>query len=173
LFNGKQNNTLDLIKSWLKKHDCKGPVLELGCGFGQYTTVLSTIGKVTAVDISNQMISLAKKLNSNQATQYIKSDMVSFVSESNQNFNTIAIIYSLFHLPLNNIYNLLPDIVNHINIGGYLILVIHEGNGVYINKKGVPYTLLSYSDISTTLQKLGCVILETNIPIPKQNVTFL
>jgi SAM-dependent methyltransferase len=58
-------------------------ILEVGCGFGRYTNILSSIinpESYTAIDISNSQIEKAKK--------YVKNDKIDFITSRFQNYNS-------------------------------------------------------------------------------------
>lgn len=58
-------------------------ILEVGCGFGRYTKILSSIinpESYTAIDISNSQIEKAKK--------YVKNDKIDFITSRFQNYNS-------------------------------------------------------------------------------------
>lgn len=81
-----------------------GHILEIGCGTGEFSRLLAERAeKVLAVDLSPQMIRLAKersKLYPN--IDFVESDVMTYQLPDNQ-FDCIATLTTLHHLPMTNI----------------------------------------------------------------------
>jgi 2-polyprenyl-3-methyl-5-hydroxy-6-metoxy-1,4-benzoquinol methylase len=88
-----------IIASGLRKHH---HVLEIGCGIGQITGLLSsylTRGKIVATDISPESIEVAKKRIGDARVEFMVTDMTDFSRDD------------LFD------FVILPDVLEHIPIG--------------------------------------------------------
>jgi predicted TPR repeat methyltransferase len=101
------NPTRDLdgkaIRSMLEKYAFNN-VLELGCGTGKNTMWFSEKAKsVTAVDLSAEMIALAKKKNTSGNIHFIKADINDEWNFATEKFDLISC-----NLILEHIDNLLP-----------------------------------------------------------------
>lgn len=89
--------TLGRIKSYLSNND---QVLEVGCGTGSTALLLApTVAQITASDLSNNMIRIAKQKASSQSVQnvrFITSDL--FGSTLNQGPYDAVLALNLIHL---------------------------------------------------------------------------
>jgi ubiquinone/menaquinone biosynthesis C-methylase UbiE len=105
-----------------------GPkILEVGCGTGQYTTWLVNKGfKVTAVDVSNEMIrrAQAKILGLEKEVEWINADIVSLYSSLGMYDGILSITaFEFIHDP----EKVLANLFNHIVVGGCLVVGIIAG----------------------------------------------
>ena len=105
------------IASKLKKEKLRDVqlILEVGCGIGTFTNLLSkqfSSGKIVAVDISPKSIEAAKQLNRGRSNiEFRISDMKTWVT--NEKFDLIILPDVLEHIPADvhsNFFKLLSDI---------------------------------------------------------------
>ena len=108
---------------FLLKHlpeDC-GQVLEIGCGAGNFSRMLAQRAeKVLAIDLSAQMIHLAKsRANLYPNIDFVKCDVVSYDLRDNQ-FDCIATLTTMHHLPMMHI---LKKIKKALKPGGIFLCI--------------------------------------------------
>ncbi len=130
-------------------------VLDLGCGFGSDCKYFAENGaeKVIGVDISKNMINLAKKNNSDEKIEYINMSM----SEISSLKDTFDLVYSslAFHY-VENFEGLMNDIFHLLNRNGTLLFSqehpivtcsVDDSNYYIKDEKGTPcsYVISDYS----------------------------
>lgn len=71
-------------------------ILEIGCGSGNFTYQLDSVGSVTAVDISRAMINLAKRKFPNTASKFHCMSIESTLKAYNK--DTFDVVVLLFHV---------------------------------------------------------------------------
>jgi ubiquinone/menaquinone biosynthesis C-methylase UbiE len=134
-------------------------ILELGCGTGHWTEFLSNQGfKVTAVDISDAMLAIAKAKEIEEAT-FLKADATS-LPFSDSSFCTIIAITMLefvedLQSALNEIYRVLkPDgllILGCLNIDSVLGKTKDNDetfrNAHFLSKKEIKNVLSTYENV--------------------------
>ncbi|MDT4897128.1 MAG: hypothetical protein QOH25_2205 [Acidobacteriota bacterium] len=98
-----EGNVNETYSNQLLSHiplDCDH-VLEVGCGFGAFSRLVAhRAGRVTAIDLSSQMINVAKGRSANYSNlEFVLDDFLqaNFQAES---FDCIVTIATLHHLPL-------------------------------------------------------------------------
>lgn len=81
---------VDLIEDYLKNNGiCDGKILELGCGTGRFSRLLAADGfDVTGIDLSDNMIKIAKKNPFDFPIKYYVADMRDYVF--NQKYKAIV-----------------------------------------------------------------------------------
>ena len=100
-------------------------ILDIGCGTGTLTSMLTNIGEVTGMDLSVDMLAIATQ-KSNQV-QWLEGDMTDF--NLNLSFDLITIFCdSLNYLPeTNDVTQTFANIFNHLSDDGIFILMyIHH-----------------------------------------------
>jgi ubiquinone/menaquinone biosynthesis C-methylase UbiE len=117
----KFNSELEKFASLLPEN---AHVLELGCGAGIPTAKFLTERgiKVTGIDLSETMLNLARK-NVPEGT-FIKMDMNDLKFDENS-FDGIISVYSLFHIPKKNHFDIFKKAYKLLKHGG--ILLINSG----------------------------------------------
>jgi SAM-dependent methyltransferase len=97
-------------------------VLEIGCGTGEFTRLLAgRARKVVAVDLSPQMIRLARELSTEHSNlEYLTGDVMQLPLRTG-GFDCVVSIATLHHLPLNQALLKMKDALKP---GG--ALVIHD-----------------------------------------------
>lgn len=137
------NRWMDFIKETLVSYNIKSQeVLEIGCGTGNFTTLLCREGyKVTALDLSEDMLSMAyDKLRSYRSLQLINQDMINF--QINKSFEAIVSVcdsinyivdYSDLEKCFVNVYShLKPEGVFIFDINSYHKLKHIIGNNTFV-----------------------------------------
>jgi ubiquinone/menaquinone biosynthesis C-methylase UbiE len=94
-------------------------VLEIGCGTGEFSRLLAAHAEeVLAIDLSPQMIHLAKEHSNHYPNiDFVTGDVMTYQLEDNQ-FDCIATLTTLHHLPIESI---LKKIKNALKPGGVFI----------------------------------------------------
>lgn len=114
----KFNNELEEFASLLPKN---AHVLDVGCGAGIPTAkfLINRGIKVTGIDLSDKMLSLAR-LNVPSA-EFIKMDMNELKFEENT-YDGIISVYTLFHVPRNNHIQIFKKFFEILKPGGILLI---------------------------------------------------
>ncbi len=95
-------------------------VLDLGCGFGDLCSLAQNDGasKVVGIDISKNMIEMAKQRNDEGKIVFLNKPMEK-INELNEKFDYV--LSSLAFHYVENFNKLINDIKNLLNVNGYLI----------------------------------------------------
>ncbi|MDD3627455.1 MAG: class I SAM-dependent methyltransferase [bacterium] len=116
-------------------------LLNLGCGGGHHDYTFKKVFKVTGVDISEEMLYFARKLN--KEVRYVNGDMrnISLIDK----FDAVAILDSIVYMKTEDeLLNTFKTAAEHLNPGGVLITFCkiskesftHECNSNSVHKKG-------------------------------------
>lgn len=145
--------------------DLKGKtVLDLGCGAGEMSRYFIKNGakKVVTIDISENMISVAKSQDSTNIDYRILP--LEKIDQINEKFDLI--FSSLAFHYIQDFNKLMKDIYNLLNTNGILLfsqenpistaVILSENEKKYIEKNGKRYYLLSdYNNVSKRTHKTG------------------
>ena len=116
---GKDHPELEWLQTRL---DDGSSVLDIGCGAGvPITQLLAKRFKVTGVDISSEMIRLARA-NVPRAS-LVQSDITS-VEFDDSSFDAVVAFFSLFHIPREDHPRLFRRIRDWLKPGGYLMCTL-------------------------------------------------
>lgn len=114
-------------------------LLHLGCGAGGHDFTFKKHFKVTGVDISEEMLEIAQKVN--PEIDYICGDMREI--NLGESFDAVAIPDSIMHMiTIEDLKKTITTASQHLNPGGVLLIVAHikeefqENNFVYRGAKG-------------------------------------
>jgi SAM-dependent methyltransferase len=143
----------DLFSKIIKdnsKFDAK-TLLHLGCGAGGHDHTFKRYFKITGVDLSENMLGVAKKLN--PEVTYINSDMRTV--RLDECFDAVTIPDSIGHMTTEeDLRKAIQTADNHLKPGGVLLIVspvkeeFRENNFVYTGAKGdVRITLFENNSI--------------------------
>jgi SAM-dependent methyltransferase len=112
---------------WLaEKVNALGVICDLGCGPGQTAGYLHSRGvKVCGIDLSPEMIRLAKELNPDIPFQ--QGDMLALASVSDDSYAAIAAFYSIIHIPRPLVISALRELKRALRPSGTLLLTFHIG----------------------------------------------
>jgi cyclopropane fatty-acyl-phospholipid synthase-like methyltransferase len=149
LYNDSYDAFLDLVTQ------INASVLEIGCGPGNITKYLLTKRddlKIMGIDISENMIELAKK--NNPLAKFELMDCRE-IDKLNKKFDAIVCGFCIPYLSYNDCHKLISDCHNLLNDAGILYLSFlggHYENSGYISGTNKERTYFYYHD-PTTLEK--------------------
>ena len=108
------------IKDWLPA-DKNCNVLDIGCGFGNLLRAFKEKGynNLTGIDISEEQIIIAKKLNPDINFNCI--DLITYLKTSNEKYDLITAFDVIEHLSKDEILTTLNLIYNSLKDGGQII----------------------------------------------------
>ena len=119
-YDTNQNKTRDLEAISLREtlNDIKFEnCLEIGCGTGKNTTWLINKGhKITAVDLSEEMLTIARQRIPNENVQVLKADINENWTFTNEKFDLVVCSLVLEHIE--NIGRIFKLISNHLTENG-------------------------------------------------------
>ncbi|GLX86598.1 hypothetical protein tloyanaT_28510 [Thalassotalea loyana] len=141
---------------------CHNPLaaLDVGCGAGgRFINILESQNiAVTGIDVSSEMISLAKKNHPSQV--FIEDDICSW--DSAEKFDLIYAWDSLFHLPINEHINVITKLANQLNQKGILLYTFGDGDGEHLDTwldDTFYYSSIGVANNLALLTELDCKIL--------------
>lgn len=161
------------ITEFIKIVKKDGKILDLGCGPGHHSNFFSNQNfKVTGIDLSSEMIKLAKK-------EFTDIDFkVMDISDLDFEVNTFDGIWasaSLLHIPKNNIKLILKKIKEILVNNGILYISLKEGKGSEIFNDvrygGVDkfYVYYKLDEIKNILEDIGFNILDIELKGKRTN----
>ncbi|MBX5318386.1 class I SAM-dependent DNA methyltransferase [Staphylococcus caprae] len=114
-------------------------ILDLGCGTGSLTHRLVTLGNVTGMDLSIDMLTIANEKTNN--VRWLEGDMTDF--NLNQKFNVITIFCdSLNYLPtIDDVRNTFKSVYQHLTNDGVFLFDVHT-----VHKMNTLFNNQSYID---------------------------
>ena len=120
---------IDLIKKFESYLEKDSLIIDLGGGTGKLTNYFNDIGhKAICYDFSENMKKYAEKLYPN--IQFILDDIINIKKHfSEKSINGIIAMYSLFHIPKENINQLFEDINSILKDKGLFCFSLQLGNG--------------------------------------------
>lgn len=120
----------DMMKWVTDTTDKSETVLDLGCGTGNTSLPLGHAKEIYAVDISENMLILAKQKLQGRDITFVQDDLLHFVTTTKLRFDAVVSTYAMHHfveeekmILLENIYSLLEE-------GGIFVLgdlMFHDG----------------------------------------------
>jgi len=124
-----KDDTSDLKYFDLFLKDCKSSVLDLGCGMGHYSNYMYNKGfNVVGVDISENMIKIAKRNNSN--IDFIVSDICDLSVLSKEKFDGVVLAYVLQHLSKKEVNLLFESLNQYLAHNSKILIFLREGNEI-------------------------------------------
>ena len=124
-----KDDTTDLKYFDMFLSQCKGKILDLGCGMGHYSNYMyNKEFNVVGIDMSENMINIAKRNNSN--INFIVSDICDLSVLDNQKFGGIVLAYVLQHLSKEEVKNLFKSINGLVDNNSNLLMFLREGSGI-------------------------------------------
>lgn len=141
---GANERLISLYKRMLKAGlNTSSNVLELGCGVGVFTKLLSKTvknGRIEAVDLSPKSIEIAKKRSKNSKIQFETADVVHY-QPKNKDFDFITLMDVIEHIPLEHHPELFRNLSE--NCTEKTLIAINIPNPAYIEhvRKTAPETL--------------------------------
>ncbi|WP_412520920.1 class I SAM-dependent DNA methyltransferase [Staphylococcus simulans] len=112
---------LHIIQQATSKRDS---ILDIGCGTGSLTAMLTDFNSVTGMDLSNDMLAVAAKKS--HAVRWIEGDMTDF--ELGQNFDVITILCDSLNYITNqsDVIETFKHVYRHLNDEGTFIFDVHS-----------------------------------------------
>ena len=168
---GTELEDIDLINKFESYLEKNSTLIDLGGGSGKLTNYFNEKGyKATCYDFSESMKKYAEKTYLN--IQFILDDIINIKNHFNENsIDGIIAMYSLFHIPKENIEQLFKDINSILSNNGLFCFSLQLGNGEefvdepYLkeNGKNVLYmNYLSKNEIYDLLNKSNFNIIYEN-----------
>lgn len=167
LYNDSYDNFLDLITK------ANASVLEIGCGPGNITKYLLTKKtdlKIIGIDISENMIELAKK--NNPTAEFVIMDCRE-IDSLNKKFDAIVCGFCMPYLSKDDCVKLISDCKNLLNNSGILYLSFVDGNyenSGYISGSSGDRTYFYFHNLNHLVKTLELNHLEVNRLIPKNYI---
>ena len=120
---------IELIEKFESYVEKGASIIDLGGGTGKLTNYFNEKGyKATCYDFSENMMKYAKEIFPN--IQYILDDIINIKKYYKENeIDGIIAMYSLFHIPKENINTLFLDINNILKENGLFCFSMQLGNG--------------------------------------------
>ena len=106
-------------------------MLEIGCGTGQYTTMLAKQGyQITAVDISEKMMALAREkiVNSGYQVKWLNADIIQIMDQLEQ-YHGILSMSAFEFIP--NPEEILAGLFEHLEPKGCLVIGVIAGESAW------------------------------------------
>jgi ubiquinone/menaquinone biosynthesis C-methylase UbiE len=103
------------------------PLCDVGCGPGHVARYLHNRGAaVFGLDLSARMVELARSLN--PGVQFVQGNMLQ-LDFDDESWGGIAALYSLIHIPREQVVNALIELRRVLQAGGLMLLSFHKGDG--------------------------------------------
>jgi putative AdoMet-dependent methyltransferase len=113
------------LMKWINEKTKESNILiDLGCGTGNTSNQIDSDKKIYCVDISQNMLDLAKKkLGNNENIVFIKNDLLGFFDdfENDKQIDTIISTYAIHHLIQDEKHLLFEKVFNFLPKGGKII----------------------------------------------------
>jgi len=147
---GKYIEDLDVYEEFEKHLTSNAKILDLGAGSGRTFAYFNKRGfEYIGLDFSKEMRDSAYKLHGE--FPYIVDDMVNIKNHfDNNSVDAVFAVYSLFHLPMQDLKQVLSDIYDILNDNGVFLFTYQIGKGEemadepYLNEKGKKVLYMSY-----------------------------
>ena len=147
---GNYIEDLDVYEEFEKHLTPNAKILDLGAGAGRTYAYFNKRGfEYIGLDFSKEMRYSAYKLHGE--FPYIVDDMVNIKNRfDNNSVDAVFAVYSLFHLPMQDLKQVLSDIYDILNDNGVFLFTYQIGKGEemadepYLNEKGKNVLYMSY-----------------------------
>ena len=147
---GKYIEDLDVYEEFEKNLNEKAKILDLGAGSGRTYSYFNERGyEYIGLDFSQKMKEYAYKLHGE--FPYIVDDMINLKKHfANNSLDAVFAVYSLFHLPMEDLKQLLSDIYDVLKNNGIFLFTYQIGKGEemvdepYLNENGKKVLYMSY-----------------------------
>lgn len=161
---------VEYVERAIRRVKNKGKALDVGCGSGGriIDTILSEGFSLTALDVSEGMINIAK--NKHHDVDFINTDILSW--ESEDRFDLIVAWDSTFHASSKEQKPIVVKMCSHLAPDGVLLFTGSYSNGDIIgedmNGVGFEYGSLHYLEYLQIMEDCECdfVIMERDQPHP-------
>ena len=123
-----------IIKNNLPK-DKNSKILDVGCGYGKFLNFLKSksFNNITGLEIGKEQCNFLK----GKDIDLIETDLMSFLSNSNQKFDLITMFDVLEHFNKNEILIIVSSLKKRLNKSGKLIIQVPNGEAIF--KGGIMY----------------------------------
>lgn len=171
LFSKDKNyySEVEFLEKVFQKYNCDVKnILDLGCGTGMHAELLASKGyKITGLDLSKEMISIAKSKNIPNS-KFIIGDMSNF--DLSEKFDVIICMFAAMGYLTKNeqIKSFFKSIKNHLNPNGLLILDVWNGLGVMNEHPTSREKSVDVEELKITRKSFPCLDVENHI----NNVRF-
>lgn len=147
---GKYIEDLDVYEEFEKQLVSNAKILDLGAGTGRTYSYFNQRGyKYIGLDFSPKMKKYAYKIHGE--FPYIVDDMINIKEHfSNASLDAIFAVYSLFHLPTEDLRKLLKDIYDVLKVNGIFLFSYQIGqceemvDEPYLNENGKNVLYMNY-----------------------------
>jgi len=147
---GKYIEDLDVYEEFEKNLNENAKILDLGAGSGRTYSYFNERGyEYIGLDFSQKMRDYAYKLHGE--FPYIIDDMINIKKYfANNSLDAVFAVYSLFHLPMEDLKQLLSDIYDVLKNNGIFLFTYQIGKGEemvdepYLNENGKKVLYMSY-----------------------------
>ncbi|PTI99924.1 SAM-dependent methyltransferase [Staphylococcus simulans] len=115
------NQWLEIIRQATSK---RTSILDIGCGTGSLTTLLTDFKSVTGMDLSSDMLAVASQKS--DSVRWIEGDMTDF--ELGQNFDVITILCDSlnYNTDQHDVIETFKHVYRHLNTDGTFIFDVHS-----------------------------------------------
>jgi len=139
------NDRIYFLYKRLKKIglDKSDKVLEIGCGIGALTFLLSkiiTTGKIEAIDISPRSIAFAQEHIKSKQVFFLTQDVLNFIPSSTS-FDKILLFDVLEHIPADDHPAVFSHIASWLKQDGYLLINLPNPEYILYDQKNNPEAL--------------------------------
>lgn len=173
---GIKNSTygVEYVERAIQRIKNNDKALDVGCGSGGriVDTILAKGFSLTALDVSEGMINLAK--SKHRDVHFVNTDILSW--ESEDCFDLIVAWDSIFHTPCTQQKPVVEKMCRHLSPGGVLLFTGSHSHGDIIgedmNGVGFEYGSLHYLEYLQIMEDCECdfVIMERDQPDPRHVV---
>ncbi len=115
-----QNELKHIARYKFARKFAEGDILDISCGTGYGSKMLSNKGMVLAVDVDGKAIEFAKRFNASPNVKYLRKSIQKY--ERKQKFDTIVCLETFEHLPLKDGVELLKKIKSLLKSNGCVVL---------------------------------------------------
>ncbi len=166
----------DLLKRFADMVIEGGLVCDLGCGPGQITGFMHSLGlSVTGIDISLGMVDKAKNLN--DQIDFRQGDMLA-LKYKDCSIAGLTAFYSIIHTPLESMPELFREFLRVLKPGGILLFSFHAGDDMMLieelwgEKVSMDFYFFPVEKIEGIVKKAGFRLVETLERPPYKDVEY-
>lgn len=166
-----------LLAAFALENKDKGSMLDLGCGPGQTTCFLASVGiqNILGVDLSAGMVKKAKELNPN--LQFEAADMLGLPFD-NDRFGSVVAFYAIVHFDTRELKKALSEIYRVLKPGGQFLFSFHIGEGAvhrdefFGAKVDIDFYFFKTEDVLELLKDIGFKIVNAVERFPYETVEY-
>ncbi len=148
---------LDPLVKRLKKG---ASIIDVGCGSGRDMAWLKSRGyQPLGFEGSSGLARLAREAS---GCNVIEGDFETF-DFSSLSVDAILLVTALVHVPYERLATVLKNVAEVLNPGGWILLSLKEGSGVFTDEKGRTVYLWQREELETLVTSLHYEIVETSV----------